>query len=508
MSTDTHATPNLLDRIRMNRARLDALHRAEGEVARLERAHERALVEAEQTRLLTLLGAMCFDALEAGPSRIRSLLGELAPTRFPTDSTPAPRERPSPAPAAPVAATMGAAAVTIDASTLAALEDRLRENQGSRADGDDAVTFVPAAPMSNEQHRLLHSIIDELGPNPSNLRGAGPARREADHLAALVGRTLDAWYTLDDVTHRTLIDLVVARLRAVQVAIQRHLSSAQRFELAGSVDKQLRRLTLHAATARPGSTHGLAAKHKPQTGDWSSDADRAARSLAARLAPTPLDRPVSAPPRAECHAGANDAIRRLRKELKAGLEGPDFIGALWLLLHDHALSQRDPRIVGLATAALGADPDGLLASAGLADLAREVRKRDDEEADEEADEVPTWPHRELTRGWRAVIVGGDRRPERETAIQKALGLQSLRWVPTDKGFRHVDALTESIAAGSVDLVIVLQRFVSHSITDRLFALRSGGRRVVLATSYGVRAVQEGLERFMGIRSAVATSHAG
>ncbi len=107
-----------------------------------------------------------------------------------------------------------------------------------------------------------------------------------------------------------------------------------------------------------------------------------------------------------------------------------------------------------------------------------------------------------------MIVGGDRRPEREKAIQKALGLQSLRWVPTDKGFRHVDALTESIAAGSVDLVIVLQRFVSHSITDRLFALRSGGRRGVLATSYGVRAVQEGLERFMGIRSAVATSHAG
>lgn len=500
MSTDTHANPNLLDRIRMSRARLDTLHRLESEVARLERAAETASAERDHASLLTLLGALLFDALESGPSRTRSLLGELAPAAFPTATTTPPRERPSADPG-PVGE---AARPKIDAAMLTQLQERLLANQGG-GDESASVTFVPAAPMSKEQQRRLEEIVNALGPIPSNLRGARPARREVERVGDVITRTLADWSALDDPTHREVLALVVARLRAVQLAIDKHLSGAQRSELEETVNPLIRRLTLHSATARPGSTHGLAAKHKPVTGDWANDAARAQKALVARLSATSLTPETPSSPTApkSTSGAADDAIRRVRGELKSGLEREEFINTLWLLVHEHCLSQRDPRVVGLARAALGTDPDGLLASAGLADLARELQKDDSAHDASGAAATPAWPHRERTKGLRAVIVGGDRRPERETAIQKALGLQSLRWIPTDTGFRHVDALTESLPSGNVDLVIVLQRFVSHSITDRLFALRSEQCRVVLATSYGVRAVQEGIERYLGLRDGAA-----
>jgi hypothetical protein len=50
---------------------------------------------------------------------------------------------------------------------------------------------------------------------------------------------------------------------------------------------------------------------------------------------------------------------------------------------------------------------------------------------------------------------------------------------------------------SVDLVVILQRYVSHSHSDAIFAAEQGACRVVMAYSYGLQNVLQGLERFLG-----------
>jgi hypothetical protein len=56
---------------------------------------------------------------------------------------------------------------------------------------------------------------------------------------------------------------------------------------------------------------------------------------------------------------------------------------------------------------------------------------------------------------------------------------------------------ERIRNQTVDLVVVLQRYVTHSHSDAVFAAEQGSCRVLMAHSYGLQNVMHGLERFLG-----------
>lgn len=72
-----------------------------------------------------------------------------------------------------------------------------------------------------------------------------------------------------------------------------------------------------------------------------------------------------------------------------------------------------------------------------------------------------------TRGRRAVMVGGEPREAARASIERAFEFAELEWISGSEQ----DALRVEprIRNGSVDLVLLLRSFVSHSATDRLVA---------------------------------------
>jgi|GEM_PF-2682548 len=147
-------------------------------------------------------------------------------------------------------------------------------------------------------------------------------------------------------------------------------------------------------------------------------------------------------------------------------------------------------------------PDTDVGASGLTVLAREIEVRDADDLEDPDPSDSPWAHHACTLGLRAVIVGGDRRPEREEVIKADLAVSELTWITTDKGMRHVQALESRINSGTVDLVLVLQRFIGHSATDKLFAIKNPSCRVVLVGGYGVVSIRRGLERhLLGITDA-------
>jgi nucleotide-binding universal stress UspA family protein len=97
-----------------------------------------------------------------------------------------------------------------------------------------------------------------------------------------------------------------------------------------------------------------------------------------------------------------------------------------------------------------------------------------------------------------VILGGDRRPERAEAIQQTFALAEVDWIECrEDSPRPVQTLVERIRNQTVDLVVVLQRYVTHSHSDAVFAAEQGSCRVLMAHSYGLQNVMHGLERFLG-----------
>ena len=122
-----------------------------------------------------------------------------------------------------------------------------------------------------------------------------------------------------------------------------------------------------------------------------------------------------------------------------------------------------------------------------------VRKalREAEKQDEAAPPLPDdWPFWHLTRGKRAVMVGGDPRPKSRERIQRAFAFASLEW----------DEVNESAAerlrkrAGTIDL-FVFNRFGRHSLDDILLdEVRADlSRWVRVEHGYGVVGLRHAME---------------
>jgi hypothetical protein len=67
----------------------------------------------------------------------------------------------------------------------------------------------------------------------------------------------------------------------------------------------------------------------------------------------------------------------------------------------------------------------------------------------------------LLKGRSLVLIGGDRRPGTEQALQEAFGLRELVWVET-KEHQSVDSFEPSVARPDVAVVLLAIRWASHS----------------------------------------------
>lgn len=94
-------------------------------------------------------------------------------------------------------------------------------------------------------------------------------------------------------------------------------------------------------------------------------------------------------------------------------------------------------------------------------------------------------------------LGGDGRPERIPQIQAAFALAEVHWDALPKHApRALASSIDRIKAGRYDLVVCLQRFVSHDITDAVWGCDGACAMRVLAASYGIGQLQRAFERFL------------
>jgi hypothetical protein len=348
-------------------------------------------------------------------------------------------------------------------------------------------------------HEALAALAKLLGPAPAELNGTAALTALLSQLEATVADTR-SWDRLDKPTRRMLVEAVAARIRAVQDRrLVNRIGQPQE-----KVDRQATRLMQAlAAQHGPGKldrrAHGPALSHKPRGADWLADARLLSREIARELGTDDLDgaEPAGAEARTQSLAppSVDDLFRRLRQDIGA-LDKPTMVTRLLELLRLKvgADDKRFAKLLEPRLADLG-DVPGLIKVVRYVSAQR--AEQDPADVDAPATIAPDWPGLAHTRGKRAVIVGGDGRLQRKDTLKSALGLASLEWADLPKKSpKRTSSLVQKVRQGSFDLVICLQKFISHSITDQLFSLTVPGVTTILARGYGLLQVKLAVDRFL------------
>lgn len=239
----------------------------------------------------------------------------------------------------------------------------------------------------------------------------------------------------------------------------------------------------YARSAQIGSVYGPNRMHTPRRASWAEDA----RVLLSQLTKESGVRTESLNP--------ERCIRELEQLVGSG-GGEEEIQEHVCRCFDAGVAGKDPRLVRILTPVFG-----VLDGKRFKDTRAAIREKvaadsDVEDAVPAARVPPDWPHWHLTRGKRAVMVGGDPREQNRVRIQESFGFASLGWVRTEFRVREVDALRESVERGGVDMVIVLTPFVGHTVDDKLVSVcrDRGVPYVPVHSGYGIVGIREAIQR--------------
>lgn len=107
-----------------------------------------------------------------------------------------------------------------------------------------------------------------------------------------------------------------------------------------------------------------------------------------------------------------------------------------------------------------------------------------------------WPWWSCTRDRRAVLVGGSPRDSYQRRLQQVYGFAKLDWVDGD--VRRIKNLGRSIEHRGLDLVLVVQQFISHKASGTIIGAckRHGVPFATIEHGHGVHGVQQAIERFL------------
>lgn len=480
-------------------------------VGRMARETLRRATEERLARALQWLGAHLLDALESGQGAelLRALGGEALASgsvdRGPlavesevasageAEEVPGPRQGDD------------VRALQVTAEMRAKLQERLRANQGgTKAAGArelvDGVT-VSGGGLPIALQNALVQAGRVLGPTPARLSSGNAIEDEVKRLEEALRVTLVHWGAAGKKVDHALTSWVAARARAAQEAVKALLGEARARQIGARIDAIISGLGRHTKLTLPGLVHGLARVHVPRGQSWTEDAQRFERVARGLL---PHEAIVDeAEDEAVASGSVDDRLRSLREDLRAGRDGSELVSELWqMVVQDGAIGRGDARLVGLVRELVEREENPLealaelgLGSLGLGEVERAVRDELTAEAEVERRQLPEdWPGFVVTRGVAAAIVGGVPRPSRVEALRRCFGFGTLEWIPNACD-RPLDSIVQRMRSGSLQLVIVLSQLVSHNASDRLFAARDEGCRVVLADSYGVGQIRLALERF-------------
>ncbi|RYE86691.1 MAG: hypothetical protein EOO75_15410, partial [Myxococcales bacterium] len=105
---------------------------------------------------------------------------------------------------------------------------------------------------------------------------------------------------------------------------------------------------------------------------------------------------------------------------------------------------------------------------------------------EEVDTSPIdslWPLWAMVRDKRVILLGGEPREPARVRLENAFVMAELEWIPGDNP-RRLDSVVERVHQHKVDLVLVLQQWNAHKVTNKLIeACKSSSVPWALVGSY-------------------------
>lgn len=342
---------------------------------------------------------------------------------------------------------------------------------------------VQSDPRGVEEADLsLEAELDALREAPS---WTDP-RTELSRIEAAIDQVQQGiWNGIGRDAQRAMVGNIVARARHLQDEVD--LTGWPTSDLQ-TLDRVFSTMTGFSKRERPGFVFGLMRDHRPQLASWREDAQQWWEMLEREVLPqseSPNPERVLADLTALAEQDAADEV-----ETVAALDS-----AL-----DADIDAEDPRLVRVAAKF----PDVLRKHARYKKLRKAIRQA---EMDDEASEAELgsasaalpqdWALWDKVRGRSAAIIGGDLRAEARDRIRDAFELESLDWHTTDHG-RNVQRAANAVAGGSVELVIILRRFIGHDV-DRIIipACRDAGVPwVSVERGYGITQIRLALERFL------------
>jgi hypothetical protein len=300
-----------------------------------------------------------------------------------------------------------------------------------------------------------------------------------DRLQAVV-KDIESWTMFPLPVQRRLLGLCSSLARHLQDETSIDMPSDHR------LNDLFNQMVRYSGTERPGFVPGLSRSNRPSTGSWITDAKHWRSELA-------LDLSSSADGWAMSPKVAFD---RLESLVHSGFEDSSDLEEAVHQAVNAGVSQSDKRLVDL----LVPYQDTLKEASGLKTLKTQLKASIDHEEDFEAFQdaaspVPAdWPYRHLTEGKVGVILGGDPRPTALARIQEAFGFAELTWEGTEP--RRTASVARRVEKGTVDVVILLLRFIHHSHSDVLVPVckNAGVPLVAVSSGYGVDAVRRSFDK--------------
>lgn len=456
----------LLDAIAQQRKRHAAFASPSSLAAWLAEKPQREEAERELRALLEQLGALVADGVHGGSLAIHAT-GSRAQEPAPA-STPSPS--PSPAPPAPPAKPATPAPAPAPPASKQA-RDTFAQKFAER---------TVATSGKTEELKLAAAVVEHalnrLGDPPKNRA----SRKQCNHHfknAQRVMKELPKWASLEPRIHHLLISALTARLRAIQDDLGKKAQDG-----SSDVSRAIVAVTRHVKDYRPGVVHGLARDHGPTRPTWWEDARAFDAALRASFG---LTSDAPSPP----EFNADDELRRLMEFAKKTNTAP----TEWIArMLNNGVSPRDKRLINACRGWVKQ-----LKQPEFQELVRAVEEELDTAEDAAVvEDASTWVHIGITRGAKAMIVGGQRRPQRIPPLRDEFQFAQLEWADDPgESSRKVDAIVNKLNNGTVDLVIVNVSLVQHRVTDKLSPTLFPGK-VITSDGYGVEAIRQAVERYL------------
>lgn len=332
----------------------------------------------------------------------------------------------------------------------------------------------------------------QLGSSPPSVDSYATAKGELDLLDRFTNEgALERWKLLPNEFQHRLVVTVVARLRRVQEEgpgdMRDEAKNGRGRKICGRLREVVNQRELEFV-------HGLKLDHEPKGDRWEDDAREGEAQLKQWIRDFLGEEP------SEPEETPEEMIGELTEFIQGSWQHEELAKLVELKL-EAGLRDDDPRLIKMLDEAL--DSEEVLEGNIFSNLRKAIRdRRRGDEEEESSSVIPEdWPYRHHFEGARVLMVGGDGRHQVAKRIREELKPGEFEWVAVerDKSTRRVEAAAKRIKRGTVDMVILVVKLLSHSDSEKIIkAVGSAPEQqpvelIYLNDSYGLGAIRRNAE---------------